>query len=235
MNDDTEINIEIQLSYMKSWADRSTFYVAKMLTEQVGINQRYTNIRKCIAINILDFPYIKDDVRFHTVYHISEDTSHSRFTDVMEWHIVELPKLPKVDDGTDLYQWARFISAEKEEEFKMLAKHDEYIGAAVAQLEVISQDEQMRMEYNARKKALYDYNTLMDERLEEGIEIGEARGEAKGIAIGEARGIEIGKAEGIGIGYAKAQNALAATMRKRGMSEEEIQEFFAETGMQEDE
>ncbi|MBQ8134170.1 MAG: PD-(D/E)XK nuclease family transposase, partial [Clostridia bacterium] len=36
MNDDTEIDIEIQLAYMSAWADRSTFYVSKMLVEQVG-------------------------------------------------------------------------------------------------------------------------------------------------------------------------------------------------------
>lgn len=40
MNDTTEINIEIQLAYMSSWADRSTFYLSKMLVEQVGVNKR---------------------------------------------------------------------------------------------------------------------------------------------------------------------------------------------------
>ena len=29
MNNNTEINIEIQLAYMSSWADRSTFYLSK--------------------------------------------------------------------------------------------------------------------------------------------------------------------------------------------------------------
>ena len=60
MNNNTEIDIEIQLAYMKAWADRSTFYVSKMLVEQVGINKKYSNIKKCIGINILDFDYIKD-------------------------------------------------------------------------------------------------------------------------------------------------------------------------------
>ena len=70
MNDNTEIDIEIQLAYMRAWADRSTFYVSKMLVEQVGINKKYSNIKKCIAINILDFDYIRQTQRFHTVYHL---------------------------------------------------------------------------------------------------------------------------------------------------------------------
>ena len=90
---------------MASWADRSAFYLSKMMVEQVGINKKYSNIRKCIGINILDFNYIKKTERFHTIYHISEDTEHIKFTDVMEWHIVELPKLPSIDDGTDFYDW----------------------------------------------------------------------------------------------------------------------------------
>ncbi len=80
MNDNKEIDIKIQLSYMATWADRSVFYVSKMLVEQVDINKRYSNIKQCIGINILDFKYIPEEQRFHTVYHISEDTSHKVYT-----------------------------------------------------------------------------------------------------------------------------------------------------------
>ena len=154
MNDNTEIDIEIQLAYMSAWADRSTFYVSKMLVEQVGINKKYTNIKKCIGINILDFEYMKETERFHTVYHLREDTEH--------------PKLPKTDDGTDLYDWIKFIKAENKEEFKMLSKENEYLKTAYEALEEISADQQKRLEYTARQKALYDYNTLMEESYNRG-------------------------------------------------------------------
>ena len=55
MNGDKKIDIEIQLSYMTTWADRSIFYVSKMLVEQVDINKYYSNIKKCI--DTLDFKY----------------------------------------------------------------------------------------------------------------------------------------------------------------------------------
>ena len=168
MNDNTEIDIEIQLAYMSAWADRSTFYVSKMLVEQVGINKKYTNIKKCIGINILDFEYMKETERFHTVYHLREDTEHIKYTDIMEIHIVELPKLPKTDDGTDLYDWIKFIKAEDKEEFEMLSKENEYLKTAYETLEEISADQQKRLEYTARQKALYDYNTLMEENYERG-------------------------------------------------------------------
>ncbi len=168
MNDTTEINIEIQLAYMSSWADRSTFYLSKMLVEQVGVNKRYSNLKKCVGISILDFNYIKKTNRFHTVYHITEDTEHIRYTDILEIHIVELPKLPVVDDKTDLYDWVKFIRAKNRSELKMPAQENVYIKRAYDVLEEISADEQKRMEYNTRQKWLYDYNTMMEEAYERG-------------------------------------------------------------------
>ena len=204
MNNNTEIDIEIQLAYMKAWADRSTFYVSKMLVEQVGINKKYSNIKKCIGINILDFDYIKDTQRFHTVYHISEDTEHIKYTDILEIHIVELPKLPTPtnDDGTDLYDWIKFIKAENKGEFEMLAKQSQYLQKAYETLEEISADQQKRLEYTARQKALYDYNTLMEENYERGVE----------------EGIE----QGIQQGKSERDAELIERMKSKGMSDEEI-------------
>lgn len=163
-----EIDIEIQLSYMTAWADRSVFYVGKMLVEQVDINKHYSNIKKCIGINILNFKYIHDEPRFHTVYHISEDTSHKVYTDVMQWHLIELPKLPEETDGTPLDKWARFINAEERSELEMIAKGNQYLESALETLEIISQDEQKRLAYTARMTALYDYNTRMEENYNRG-------------------------------------------------------------------
>ena len=176
MNNDTEIDIEINLAYMRAWADRSTFYVSKMLVEQVGINKRYSNIKKCIGINILDFDYIKATKRFHTVYHIREDTEPIKYTDIFEIHIVELPKLPQTDDGTDLYDWIRFIKADNKGEFEMLAQQSQYLKTAFEKLEEISADQEKRLEYTARQKALYDYNTYMEESYERGVEEGIEKG-----------------------------------------------------------
>ena len=176
LNNNTEIDIEIQLAYMKSWAERSTFYLSKMVSEQKNINLSYSNLKKCVAINLLDFNYIKQTERFHTVYHINEDSENIRYTNIMEWHIVELPKLPVNDDGTDLYDWIKFLVAKNKEEFEMAAQTSEYINEAYQTLEVISQDEKKRLAYLARQKYIADTNTLLEENLERGIEIGKAEG-----------------------------------------------------------
>ena len=174
MNDNTEINIEIQLWYMSAWANRSVFYVARMITEQTEINKKYSNIKKCVGISILDFEYIRQCNKFHTVYHFREDAENLMYTDVMEIHVVELPKLPSLNDGTSLYDWVRFIKAETREEFEMLAKQSKYLEAAYETLNQISADEEKRHQYLRREVALYDQNTLMEENYERGKMVGKA-------------------------------------------------------------
>ena len=84
----------------------------------------------------------------------------------------------------------------------MLAKKDEYIGEAYRQLEIISQDEQKRLEYTARQKAIYDYNTLIEENYN--------RGEATGIK----KGIK------------QATSSIAEKMRADGVDEEFIKKYL---------
>ena len=170
MNDDTEIDIEIQLSILNVWADRALFYLAKMYTEQINSGEDYTIFKKCVSISILDFELFKDTPEFYSCFHIREDTCHAIYTDKMEFHVLELPKLPKElrEDSSDIELWGKFISAERKEEFDVLAEKNTYIDSAYQHLQLISQDKQKRMEYEAREKAVRDYNQWLLEAREAG-------------------------------------------------------------------
>ena len=174
------------------WADRSLFYLSKMFTEQIRPGESYRVFKKCVGISILDFILFRDEAEFYSCFHIREGTRNFLYTDKMEFHVIELPKLPdRPKEGcTDLELWAKFINAERKEEFDMLAEKNIYIDSAYRRLQVISQDDEKRMEYEARQKAIRDYN----EGLLEAEERGEQRGE-KRRNIENARGM---KNEGIG-------------------------------------
>lgn len=61
----------------------------------------------------------------------------------------------------------------------MLAKKDPYIESAYQHLQLISQDEEKRLEYEARQKAIMDYNQGMLEAREAGLAEGRAEGQAR--------------------------------------------------------
>lgn len=178
MNDDAEIDIEIQLSALNVWADRSLFYLSKIYTEQIEPTQNYNIFKKCVSVSILDFKLFKENEEFYSCFHIWEDNRHTLYTDKMEFHIIELPKLPEElkEDANDVLLWAKFINAETKEEFDMLANKNEYINSAYEQLQVISQDKQKQMEYTARMKAVLDYNQSIFEAKQEGLAQGREEG-----------------------------------------------------------
>ena len=173
MNNNTEIDIEIQLAAMNIWADRALFYLAKMYTEQISAGEDYTLFKKCVSISILDFKLFEQEPEFYSCFHIREDSRHFLYTDKMEFHVLELPKLPKElkEDSSDIELWGKFINAERKEEFVMLAEKNTYIDSAYQHLQLISQDKEKRMEYEAREKAIRDYN--------QGILEAEQRGETR--------------------------------------------------------
>ena len=175
MNNRVEIDIEIQLAELKVWADRSLFYLSKMYVEQIEAGDTYKVFKRCVSISLLNFTLFPDTEEFYSCFHLLEDTRHTLYTDKMEFHVLEFPKLPNElkEDSSDMLLWAKFINAERKEEFDMLAEKNPYIQSAYEQLQIISQDKQKRLEYEAREKAIRDYNQLMYEAKEQGIEQGE--------------------------------------------------------------
>ena len=178
MNDNIEIDIEIQLSALKVWADRSLFYLSKMYVDHISSGQDYKVFKKCVSISILDFDLFRGETEFYSCFHIREDTRYFIYTDKMEFHVIELTKLSEKlrEDCRDIELWARFINAERREEFDMLAQKDQYIASAYEHLQVISQDKEKRLEYEARQKAILDYNQMMREAEERGEERGREQG-----------------------------------------------------------
>jgi len=172
LDDGTEIDIEIQLTEMLVWPDRSAFYLAKKFVDQIKEGQSYNVLKKCISISILDFKLFKNENSFYSCFHIMEDTRHFIYTNKLEFHVIELPKLPKElkEDSSDLLLWAKFFAAEKKEEFEMLSAKNKYIDQAYQRLQVISQDDKKRMEYDAREKAIRDHMQFMLEATERGRE-----------------------------------------------------------------
>ncbi len=174
MNDNTEIDIEIQLSELRIWPERSTFYLAKKFVDQIKEGEPYSVLKKCVSISILDFELFKEEESFYSRFHIAEDIRHFIYTDKVEFHVIELPKLPEAiqENSSDILLWAKFFAAEKKEDFEMLAEMNTGISSAYQRLQVISQDDMMRQEYEARMKAVRDQNQYVIEAEERGIEKG---------------------------------------------------------------
>jgi predicted transposase/invertase (TIGR01784 family) len=77
------------------------------------------------------------------------------FNDNLEIHTLELSKLGEAD-GTELWDWLKFIDAETEEEWTMVAERSPQMKKAVARLMELSANERNRLLYEAREKEQRD-------------------------------------------------------------------------------
>lgn len=91
--------------------------------------------------------------------------------------------------GEDIVQWMRFFNGKNQEEFETMAKENEYLDEAYQTLKEMSADEQKRLEYEAREKALKDYNSQMSSSLARGLK----RGEEIGLKRGEENGVQLAR------------------------------------------
>ena len=142
------------------------------------------------------------------------------YTDKMEFHVIELPKLPKElkEDASDMLLCAKFINSKTKEEFEMLAEKNKSIAEAYLQLQVISQDEQKQLEYDARQKAIWDYNQGMTEA--------EERGEQRGLEQGKKEGgIQFLILDNLEEGFPK-QKILQKLQRRFDLTEEQAEQYF---------
>jgi predicted transposase/invertase (TIGR01784 family) len=99
----------------------------------------------------------------------------------MEFHTLELPKLPLTDDGTPLWEWMKFLNAKSKEDLEMIAEKNETIKKAVATLAKLSEDEKTRMAYDNRQKWIWDQTARENEAREEGRAEGRAEGMEQGL------------------------------------------------------
>jgi predicted transposase/invertase (TIGR01784 family) len=163
------IHIEIQLKVPDEFKNRIVFYAAKLITEQIGDGKRYAEINKVISIIITDEPLVENSERYHHRFTLTDIDTGVQLTDLIEIHTLELEKLPENDDGTGLYDWAKFIDAETEEELDMLAQRNPQFQQPVLKLRELSANEEARNLYERRKKAERDKAMLENSAENKGV------------------------------------------------------------------
>lgn len=82
LNDDTDIDIELQVKVYDSWDKRQLFYLAKLFTGELAAGQDYSILKRCVGISILDFNLTERE-NYHTVYRL-RDEEGNELSDILE-------------------------------------------------------------------------------------------------------------------------------------------------------
>lgn len=176
MKNGSQMDLEMQVAPFEFWNNRVIFYLSKMYAEQVKEGDKYKNLKPCIHVSILNFNLFHEDRTCFREIAFCDLTTKLKYTDLLEIYVLELKKFPPEQKEEPLIiKWMRFLAAESREDFEKMAGEDNYINEAYEVLQKLSADERKRLEYEARQKAIRDYDSQMSSSREEGIRIGEDR------------------------------------------------------------
>ena len=119
------------------------------------------------------------------------------FSDALEIHVLELPKLRKQPLKLNALEcWLLYLDNMEGEIMEQIANQEPMIQRAMTIEEAFMKSESDRYLYELREKGRHDYYNAISTAEKRGEAKGEARGEARGEPRGEARGEARGKAEG---------------------------------------
>ena len=181
------VHVEIQLLDFPQIRERIVFYDAGLITDQLDAGEEYGSIKRVITILITDYVLIPESSRYHNRFTLYDPESSIEFTDLIEIHTLELPKLPETADNY-LWHWLRFLRAESREDLDMVAQASPKLKKTVVKLLELSEDEEARMIYEAEVKALRDDRARMRGAFENGVFQGKAEGKAEGRIEGKNEG-----------------------------------------------
>ena len=217
------VNVEMQVQNQHNIAQRSTYYMSRVYSQQIGENEPYINCKKVIVINILNFNYYKRN-SYHSIARMKFEKNNQEeyvdmgyenedeyATDYIEMHIIELQKFkkknPKIDTKLEQLLWL-FVGGE-EEKMRRISKKNKEIEKIDKKLASMSLSREERNNYEFRRKAILDEISAINYATKKGL----------------AQGIEQGIEKGIEKGSRREKETIAKEMLKKNMDIKLIMEL----------
>ncbi len=173
LKDQTEIDVEVQVVDHIAYKERVLYYWSKMYGQTIVKGKLFNALKKCVVINIIYF-VLFDSQRMHTKFQILETIDHTKFTDHLEIHVLELSKLNAYNRRIEselLVDWAEFLSLNSEEDlmnFKERTDLPESIIKAIEEFERIKDDPNLQMEAVSKQIAILDYMQVIEDAENKG-------------------------------------------------------------------
>ena len=179
LNNNTRLNLEMQISNQFNWTDRSLSYLCRSF-DQLFHSQDYTETKPIIHVSFLDFTPFPDNLEFYSTHKLLNVKNYQIYSDKIVLSVVNLKHIElatEEDKASQLDHWARFFKAKTWEEIKMIAKNNEYLSEASQTLYEMNADNTIREQClyrQEREKREYLMKKRMQELTEENSHIARA-------------------------------------------------------------
>ena len=201
IDDNTIIDIEMQMRNQYNMKERSLFYWAGLYYTGLKKKEEYKENKRVITINIVNFDMFKEGP-YHEKIELRREYKNILLTNKLEIHFIQLSKFLKEgqeEKDKKMWQWLTFICNKNRKEVERVMKENKEIEKANEELEYLTGDDAVRRIAFLRDKAERDYISNMSGARKAGLELGREEGIKEGekkktIEIAKemlAKGIEI--------------------------------------------
>ena len=156
--DETKIDVEVQLINKKDMERRSLFYWSQMYLMGLNKGDDYITLNPAITINILGHKIFPNEP-LHSMYSIYNIETGRRLNEDLELHFLEIPKFQKkpIGEMTRMERWLAYFSNKLDtEEMEELVMSDATIKKAVNDTDIFMMDFEERLKYINRQMAIMD-------------------------------------------------------------------------------
>ena len=153
LNDNTLVNLEMQVINEHNWPERSLSYLCRTF-DNLNVGENYLSVKPAIQIGLLDFTLFPDYPEFFATYQFLNVKNHTLYSDNLRLSVLNLTRIDLATDedkARGLDHWAAFFKATTWEELKMLSKQNNFIDEAASTIYQLTQEEQIRLQCIARE------------------------------------------------------------------------------------
>ena len=168
LNNNTIINLEMQVLDLKDWPERSLSYLARSY-DNVAKGDEYINVKPVYHIGFLNYTLFPESPEFLARYRMMNTKNHHVYTTKFNLYVVDLTqtKLATQEDvDTGLVYWTQVFKAKTWEELRQMAERNQELQEATEALYVYNQDEIVKEQCRARQD-YYNHERGMQKRMEE--------------------------------------------------------------------
>jgi predicted transposase/invertase (TIGR01784 family) len=212
-------NVEMQLTMFTGLVQRIVFYGCELYAGQLKAGDDYTRLKPVYSICLVDGIVWKDATAVHHRFQLYDRTSGRVLRDTLEIHTLELGRYTlseaELKTASVLECWLFWLLHAHEYESADLLKlfPQAAFQQATRTITQISEKTEDKAMYDAREKAIRDYQTAINSALREGRVEGERQGTLMGkiVILQDVLGV-----------------AQTDTETLRGMSAEELEALAAD-------
>ena len=160
LNNDTIINLEMQVMDELNWPERSLSYLCRSF-DNLCKGSDYLSVKPAFHIGFLNFTPFPEHPEFYATYRMLNLKDSHCYSDKFTLSVVDLTHIDLATDedkAFDIDMWAALFVSKTWEDLKMLAQQNEYMKEAAESIYELNADELTRKRCRARE----DYYRLQN-------------------------------------------------------------------------